>query len=706
MSLDDAIQKARELASKMSFDEKSQIVKGTAYDTNVWNPPPGFFVGNTAAVKHLGIPSLNLQDNGQGYRTTDVRIIGKVTAYPSTLAVAATWDRELGFTWGEALGKEFFAKGGNVLLGPGLNVHRVARNGRNVEYLSGEAGFLGAELVHGYIKGVHSQNVVTVMKHFIGNNQKTLRSFVDSIISQRALWEVYYQPFQAALEAGCLSTMCAYNLVNGIHACQNGDIMQTDLKDTMGYKGFIMSDWWALHAFSALKGLDQEMPGNKIDGNPMNQVYDTTKDLSTLPEDFLESMVARILLPVVKYGLIENPVCNPVNGGCDHQIYEVNARSPEHQQLARRMVAESVILLKNEDETLPLGKDLTIAVLGSACQPKQDITQMLDKWDLGNYYTVGGSGRVIPKDPVSILEGIQDACKFANCKVHSDLSDDAEVASKVAQEAKADVTVICGATTSTEGMDRASLSIDQESFVVEVAKKLDALDAMPTVVVTLIPGSIVMPWTSYVDAELAVFLAGEATGLGIADVLFGYVNPGAKSPVTFPLHESDTIPPCEPPKGKPMVEPTDSFPCDYTEGVMAGFTFYEDIEVQYPFGHGLSYTTFGVELEPISGTDCDARACITVQVTNTGPVPGSEVVQLYLVFPPGLGEPKRGVLRGFQKVSLLPNFSKKVVMKLLEKDVSIYDETQKKWTVPKGRFTVMIGSSSRDILAEGHFDIE
>lgn len=370
------------------------------------------------------------------------------------------------------------------------------------------------------------------------------------------------------------------------------------------------------------------------------------------------------------------------------------------------MVAESVILLKNEDETLPLGKDLTIAVLGSACQPKQDITQMLDKWDLGNYYTVGGSGRVIPKDPVSILEGIQDACKFANCKVHSDLSDDAEVASKVAQEAKADVTVICGATTSTEGMDRASLSIDQESFVVEVAKKLDALDAMPTVVVTLIPGSIVMPWTSYVDAELAVFLAGEATGLGIADVLFGYVNPGAKSPVTFPLHESDTIPPCEPPKGKPMVEPTDSFPCDYTEGVMAGFTFYEDIEVQYPFGHGLSYTTFGVELEPISGTDCDARACITVQVTNTGPVPGSEVVQLYLVFPPGLGEPKRGVLRGFQKVSLLPNFSKKVVMKLLEKDVSIYDETQKKWTVPKGRFTVMIGSSSRDILAEGHFDIE
>lgn len=687
-----------QLISEMSFDEKADIVKGTAYSVNEWNPPPGYFVGNTGAVTRLGIPSLNLQDNGQGYRTTDERIIGKVTAYPSTLAVAATWDEELGYTWGEALGKEFFAKGGNVLLGPGLNVHRVPRNGRNVEYLSGESSYLGEQLVKGYIKGVHSQNVLTVMKHFIGNSQETWRSFVDSKISRRALWEVYYPPFQGALDAGCLSTMCAYNLVNGIHACANEEIMNKDLKGSMGYEGFIMSDWWALHSFSALQGLDQEMPGNPIEGSPMNQVYFTNESLLTLPDGFLDGMLKRILLPVVKYGLIDHPVCNPVDGGCDHEIYEVDMRSSEHQALARRMVAESVILLKNEDDTLPLGANVkTIAVVGSACEPTNNVSAMLDQWDMGNYYTVGGSGRVIPKDPVSILQGIQGACEEANCTVIFDLSDDAQAAEALVETKAVDVLIICGATTSAEGRDRPNLMIDQQSFVVELAEKMHS--KIPTVVVTLIPGSIVMPWNDHVDAAVAVFLAGEATGLGIADVLFGKVNPGAKSPVTFPLSESDTIPPCEAPEGMNLTEPTDSYPCNYTEGILAGFPFYEEIEVQYPFGHGLSYSTFGYEL--LSSTQsCNASVCITVRVTNSGAVAGSEVIQFYLVFPPGLGEPKEGVLRGFKKVFLQPDESKEVSLELREKDVSIYDETEEKWKVPSGIFRLKIGSSSRDIRVQ------
>ncbi|CAK9113738.1 unnamed protein product [Durusdinium trenchii] len=692
MSLEDAIQKAGELVKQLTFDEKFGLVKGVAYSDGDFNPPFGFFVGNTAAVERLKIPTLNLQDNGQGYRTTQKPIIGQVTAWPSTLAVAATWDRDLGYEWGQALGDEFFPKGGNVVLGPGLNVHRVARNGRNVEYLSGESAYLGSELVGGYIKGVHSKNVLTVMKHFIVNSQETLRSFVNPEVSQKALWEVYYPPFQASIDAGCLSAMCAYNLVNGIHARANGDTMQRDLKDVMGFKGWIMSDWWALHSFAAAEGLDQEMPGNSPGDLPMNQVYFTKENLQTLPQERLDDMVTRILTPVVRYGLMEHPVCNPADGGCLEEMLKVNVRTAEHQALARRMVAESVILLKNEDEVLPISSNVkTIAVLGSACQPEDNTEEMLNQWDLGNYYTVGGSGRVIPKDPVSILQGLQ---QLSTAKVVFDLSDDWKASVALAQTAE--LAVLCGATTSAEGRDRPNLKVDQEAFVVKVAQELK----IPTVVVTLIPGAIVMPWIAHVDAALAAFLPGEATGLGIAQVLLGTTNPGAKSPVTFPLNESDAIAPCEPPEGVKFETPDQSFPCPYDEGIMAGFPHYEDKKVQYPFGHGLSYTTFSyddVTVVETASEGCDAKACVTVQITNTGPVAGAEVVQLYLVFPEDLGQPKKGLLRGFQKVNLPAGASKKVTLKLWEKDLSTYSEEKKGWVYSKGPFHLRIGSSSRDI---------
>ena len=310
------------------------------------------------------------------------------------------------------------------------------------------------------------------MKHFVGNSQETHRSLVNSVISSRALWEVYYPPFQGAVDAGCLATMCAKNLVNGIPACANSEILQQDL-GRMGYKGFIMSDWWTLDSFSALQGVDQEMPGS----SGPKSVQFTTERLQSLPEGFLDSMVARILLPVVKYGLMEHPACNPTNGGCAYQIQEVNARSPEHQALARRMVAESVVLLKNEARTLPLRRsEVTLAVLGSACQAKPDSGQMLRKWDVGSYYTVGGSG------PVTILEGLQDSCLKSNCRVL--FESDAEAAVQLASSA--DVAIICAGASSFESEDRRTLSVDQESFVMKVSKELQKL--VPTVVVTLIPG--------------------------------------------------------------------------------------------------------------------------------------------------------------------------------------------------------------------------
>ena len=245
MAMEAAVKRASDLAKELNRTEIYGLVKGVGYPDWTWNPRPGLFVGNTAQIPSKGIPSLNLQDNGQGYRTFEPRQVPQVTAWPSTLGVAATWDRGLGRAWGEALGREFFLKGANVLLGPGLNVHRVARNGRNIEYLSGESGYLGAQLVTGYVEGVHSQHVLTVMKHFIANHQETIRSDVDAQVDNRTLFETYYPPFQGAIDAGCLATMCAYNLVNGKHACGNPETLEGHLKTNMQYKGWVMSDWWA-----------------------------------------------------------------------------------------------------------------------------------------------------------------------------------------------------------------------------------------------------------------------------------------------------------------------------------------------------------------------------------------------------------------------------------------------------------------------------
>lgn len=626
--------------------------------------------------------------------------------------------------------REFFLKGANVLLGPGLNVHRVARNGRNIEYLSGESGYLGAQLVPGYVEGVHSQHVLTVMKHFIANHQETIRSDVDAQVDNRTLFETYYPPFQGAIDAGCLATMCAYNLVNGKHACGNPETLEGHLKTNMQYKGWVMSDWWATHNFSAMDGLDQEMPGNCISLKPDWQVFFTPENLDTLSDEKVQDMATRILTGMVRYGLLEHPVCQPEGGGCLEEQFDVVATSPKHQQLARRMVADSVILLKNDGDVLPFTRDIKkIALLGSACDPPNDVEALLKQWDMPNYYTFGGSGRIVPNNPLSILKAVEAYCIVSGCEVVSELNDTVQDALNIA--ADADLAVICSATTSSEGYDRSSLSVDQEDYVVNVSTQLSGVRKLS---ISIIPGAIVLPWIEHVDAAVAMFLAGEATGTGLLDVLDGRVTPGGKLPVTFPLKEEDAIQPCEDPM------------CEYTEGLFAGFPWYEDKEVAFPFGHGLSYTKFDHELtslgsfcetevgppsrpsgpqhpglrppgsrpggkpgatpsrpRPPGPPDQESLACAQVKILNSGARKGTEVVQMYLGFPDGLGEPQK-LLRGFQKVHLNAGSSTVVNLELRAPDISVWSE-EDQWHIPEGTFKIYIGSSSRDIRAEAEFSV-
>jgi len=411
----------------------------------------------------------------------------------------------------------------------------------------------------------------------------------------------------------------------------------------------------------------------------------------------VDDMVGRMLLMMLRFGLFEpsNQTCQPPLE-CSSKLYDVDAKSPERDALNRQLATKAVMLLKNEGGILPLQPNVKIAVLGSACDAPQDYDAQLAQWDLGSYYNIGGSGRVIAYEPISIYAGLKSKCEELGCTVVSELTDNASAAVEVAQES--DVAIICGATTSTEGHDRANLSVDQEDFMVNAASGLKGA-GKPVVSLTITPGSIVLPWVDDVDAVLNIFLAGKYTGTAFADALFGDSNPSGKSPITFPVQESDMVAPCN------------ETACPYTEGVFVGWRALEGKPVTFPFGHGLSYTSFNYTLlgvttdaEAARSIDCmGAAVCVSARIDNTGAVKGSEVAQLYMGFPEGAGEPAK-VLRGFVRVEdLEPGASAEVTFPLYEKDLQIYSNAGGAWEMPNGRFNLYIGASSRDIRFDSAF---
>lgn len=688
--------RTHELMAKLSRTEKYGFVRGLAW-TSRGGPQEGFNVGNANVMAVQGIPSLNMNDNGNGFRVLDKESSDKVTGWPCALAVASTWSEDLIENWGRALGKEFRSKGANVLLGPGLNVHRTPRGGRNAEYIPGESPYLGSRLAGPYVRGVQSQSVLAVMKHFVANGQETLRMSSSSDMSRRTLWEVYYPPFQAAIDAGVAAVMCGYNKVNGVYSCENEQILVKDLRDRMKFDGWVMSDWFASHSFSAAQGLDQEMPGGfGPTGTPLSLAnYFTDSHLDTLSDAKLDSMVRPMLAKMITYGLLDNPVCAPPNCTAER---EVLTATPAAKDFARELAAFSVLLLKNERQVLPFhGNGMRISVLGSACGQRPNLDRLMGDILQGSYYTIGGSGRVLGGEVVTILDGIRAKCEEVGCEVLAVGDDDVPAAARAA--AAADVAVACAGATSSEFSDRDDLSVDQERFLVELAASVQN----PLVTVTLTPGAIVMPWINDVDGALNLFFGGTETGHAIADVLFGDVNPAAKSPVTFPKAVADMTVPCQ------------DVRCEYSEGLAVGWQGMDGIDVTFPFGHGLSYTTFeysslGLHVVvdrqtagDLPGGCAQALVCMTVHITNSGNRSGVEVAQLYLGFPQEAGEPPK-VLRGFMRTTpLAPGLAASVSFGLAKRDLQVFDETTEDWRLPEGAFAVWIGSSSRDLRLESHF---
>ncbi|CAE8712230.1 unnamed protein product, partial [Polarella glacialis] len=679
--------RTQQLVSNMTLDEKLLLLHGNPSQAGECcqcnSSQICAYTGNVAAVPRLGIPPITMNDGPQGFR--DFQQPGTSTAWPSGLAMAASWDVEAMGDWGAGMGKEFHDKGSNVQLGPGLCVARVPLNGRNFEYLSGEDPFLGYTLVQPTIKGIQSQKVVANAKHYILNNQESSRQEVSAEIDERTRFEMYYPPFEGAIEAGVGSFMCGYNKINGMWSCENPTTLAHDLKKVLGFKGYVVSDWGATHSTSLMAGLDVEMPN----ADWMNaELIKPALEAGAITEEAIEESVSRILWSMFSVGVMDEPLST-----WDWANTKRNVTTDASVALARRLSATSTVLLRNEGGTLPLQMGKHIAVIGLA--------------DESALVNAGGSGSVVASFTSTPLDGIRAA---AGAGAQVDFHDGSDVQSAAELAAACDYAIIFVGTLSAEGEDRTSLSIDSGSNYNQQNALVSAVAAVAgkkTIVVASVPGAVLMPWSGDVAAILTNFMPGQQGGNAVADVLFGKVNPSAKLPLTFPNSENETQ--LSPAQWPGLLDPTANYHAYsfYSEKLLVGYRYYDahnlSFTTGFPFGHGLSYTSFEYSGLTISKGLAYPAMKVAFEVRNSGAVAGAEVAQLYLGFPAAAGEPPLQ-LKGFRKTKLLAAGEiQHVELELRARDLSIWDSEAHSWSVVQGSFRALVGSSSRDVRSASSF---
>eukprot|EP01064_Diplonema_japonicum_P001745 TRINITY_DN1115_c0_g4_i1.p1 TRINITY_DN1115_c0_g4~~TRINITY_DN1115_c0_g4_i1.p1 ORF type:complete len:683 (+),score=194.66 TRINITY_DN1115_c0_g4_i1:52-2049(+) len=646
-------QRARDLVSKMTLQEKVRMLHGSDYLTHD-------YVGTIDGVKRLGIPAITMNDGPQGFRA--VGHPGTSTQWPSGLTAGASWDVEISRLWGTTMGREFYLKGANIQLGPGVCVARVPLDGRNFEYMSGEDPYLGKIMVAPAIQGIQSNGVMANIKHFIGNNQEHHRKTESSNVDERTLMEIYMPPFEGAVEAGVYTAMCSYNLVNGVHACENNHTLNVLLKGKLNFTGWVMSDWTATHSTvgSALGGLDVEMPLYEYFGDALKKAVEA----GTVPEPVVDDKVYRILLSLVKTGILDR---NAATGKPS-----ANVTSPEHVTIARQIAEASTVLLKNDKDVLPFKNPAKIAVIGKAA-------------DRSPIAGGTGSGKVTPDHVTSILQGVKWEFPSADVQYYEGKND--KDAATIA--AAADVAVMVLATISGEGEDRKNLDLPSDE--VQMARAVGT--AQPkTAAVIISPGAVLTNWTDSVPSVLAMFMPGQEEGTAAAGLLSGRVNPSGKLPLSFPNKNNEV--------GFTEAQyPGIDNQVSYSEKLEVGYRWYHanGVRPKYPFGHGMSYTTFAftnLNIDPTART-------VLATLQNVGNVAGAEVAQLYLSFPPTSGEPPRQ-LKGFKKNMLQPGQFAEVKFYLTERDLSCWDATAHEWVLQRGTFKIYVGASSQDIKLSGN----
>jgi len=663
----------KQLISQMTLEEKAGMCSGLDF----WH---------LKGVERLGIPSIMVTDGPHGLRKqrADADHLGlfdsvPATCFPSAAGLACSWDRELIRSVGVALGEECQAENVAVLLGPGANIKRSPLCGRNFEYFS-EDPYLSSEMAANHILGVQSQGVGTSLKHFAANNQEHRRMSVDAVVDERTLREIYLASFEGAVKQGQPWTvMCSYNRINGTYASENVTLLTDILKEEWGHEGFVVSDWGAVNERDAAlaAGLELEMPASGGVGE--RKVVDAVRS-GKLSEAALDRAVERLLRIIFL--------------AVDHKKPDASYDRDAHHALARKVAAESMVLLKNEGGALPLRATAKVAVVGAfADKPR---------------YQGGGSSHIVPTQldrPLDEMRKLTSGAEIVYAqgyRVEDDDTDEALLAEAKQAAADADVAVVFAGLPDryeSEGYDRTHLRLPRNQN-----ELIDALaDAQPNLVVVLLNGAPVeLPWLGRAKAVLEAYLGGQAVGGAIADLLYGERNPSGKLAETFPVKLSDNP--------SYLFFPGEGDRVEYREGLYVGYRYYDakEIEPLFPFGYGLSYTTFEYESVAVDKRRLTDEEKLHVQVTvrNSGRRAGKEIVQLYVKdLESGVHRPEKE-LKGFAKVELQPGEAKTVAFELDKRAFAYYNVALKDWHVESGEFAIRVGASSRDIRLEEVVHVE
>ncbi len=666
--------KINQLVSKMTLEEKALLTSGR----DAWSTQP---------IERLDIPYIWMADGPHGLRRAPTTYLwgygdqAPATCFPTASALSASWDMELLEEVGAALGVESNALGVDLLLGPGINIKRSPLAGRNFEYFS-EDPILSGKLGAAYINGVQSQGVGATAKHYVANNVETQRMWANSNLDERTLNEIYMTPFEIAVkEAQPWSVMACYNRVQGEYGTESVRLLTDKLKNEWGFKGFVVSDWDAVvdRVQGIRAGMHLEMPG-KSARITNKMVVDAVKN-NELDEQQLDAIV-KDLLRVVFMGQ------NTEDKHGDQNI-------EQHHQLARKVAAEAITLLKNTEKLLPVStaKYKKIAVLGEfAVNPR---------------YQGNGSSQVKPTKLDNFMDIVRDeygeGVEFVYSAGYSLANDDdlslVDAAATVAADADLAL-VMAGLPLSyeSEGIDRTHIDLppSHNKLISAVAK------AQPNTAVILTNGSaIAMPWVDEVSAILETWLGGQAGAGAIADAVFGKVNPSGKLAETFPVRLEDTP--------AYLNFPGEDGQVIYGERMFVGYRYYDmrNIEPLFPFGHGLSYTDFAysdLKLSASEITDKD-QLQVSLTVTNTGKVKGKEVIQLYVADTESTVQRPVKELKAFDKVELEPGQSIQVSFTLNVRDFSYYNKVYDRWLAESGAFEILVGSSSRDIRLKGKLNL-
>ncbi|MBR1962657.1 MAG: glycoside hydrolase family 3 C-terminal domain-containing protein [Alistipes sp.] len=670
MTWEEATAKATEVLGTLSLDEKIEMTHGHNK----------FFLPGAPAK---GLPHVFMVDASAGVRINhsipdqnEVRHPEKTTQFPANIMLASTFNPELAKAYGEAVGWETRMAGAGVLLGPGMNIYRSAQCGRNFEYL-GEDPYLAARMVENYVTGMQSTGTMACLKHFLCNNTEFYRKLSNSIVDERAIMEIYTPAFKAGIDAGAGSVMTSYNLVNGEWAGQSKYVITDLLRGTLGFKGLVMTDWRSVFDWKkiVLSGQNVEMPGQVDEFYHINQVRDLLKK-GELTEKNIDDMIRPMIATLIRFGLYERFKNGQPNE--DH----LAAKLPEHEKVSLNTAAEGTVLLKNNG-ILPLKEGQQVLLVGRWAKTAPQ---------------GGGSSRVKGFNQVTSEQALLNSLRAKVKAVEKP---------NFIQLQKADVVIVATGTRDSEGYERPFSMQEEDEALVRMA-----CAANKNVIVLVLSGSGIdmSAWNDKASAIIYGWYPGQSGMQAIADIIVGKINPSGKLPMTIEKSFKDSPAYGMIPRGLSIshtqkninelwIAPR-TYDVEYKESVLVGYRWYESkgIEPLYPFGFGLSYTTFELgKARAAKQISAEKPLKVSIRLANTGKMAGAEVVQLYVSENnPTVLRPKKE-LKAFKKVHLEAGAKTTVTFELKHSDLAFWNDKTHAWEVNKGLYTIHLGNSSANI---------